>query len=169
MLRHPDAPIAPFLGVGGDIASILERAAGVGVLRDANKFENGQGRHGMLGYGLSKANDRPKGQPFSGASLEVTAAAVGLDMRPLPRYRKRLARRIAAANAGLPSELPEPHDHVNGRDARAVGSRDLELRQQVLGDVGQFFRVLAIEVVVRSGLGVVPELGVVDRYLPQEA
>ena len=41
MLRHPDALIAPFLGVSGEVASIVERAAGVGVLRDANKFENG--------------------------------------------------------------------------------------------------------------------------------
>ena len=41
MLRHPDTPIAPFLGVGGEVASIVEGAARVGLLRDANKFENG--------------------------------------------------------------------------------------------------------------------------------
>ena len=49
MLRHPDAPIAPFLGVSGEVASVVERAARIGLLRDANKFENGQGRHEMLG------------------------------------------------------------------------------------------------------------------------
>jgi hypothetical protein len=41
MLGHPDALIAPFLGVSGEVASVVERAPGVGVLRDANEFENG--------------------------------------------------------------------------------------------------------------------------------
>ena len=41
MLRHPDAAVAPFLGVSREIASIVERAARIGVLRDAHKFENG--------------------------------------------------------------------------------------------------------------------------------
>ena len=41
MLRHPDALIAPCLGVSGKVARIVERAASVGVLRDANKLENG--------------------------------------------------------------------------------------------------------------------------------
>ena len=49
MLRHPDAPISQFLGVSGEVASIVERAAGVGLLRDANKFENGERGHEMLG------------------------------------------------------------------------------------------------------------------------
>ena len=41
MLGDPDAPIAPLLGVGGEVAGIAERAAGVSLLRDANKLENG--------------------------------------------------------------------------------------------------------------------------------
>ena len=41
MLRHPDAAIAPSLGVGGEIAGVVERAAGVGLLGDADKFEDG--------------------------------------------------------------------------------------------------------------------------------
>ena len=49
MLGHPDALITPFLGVSGKIASIVERAASIRLLRDANKLENGQGRHEVLG------------------------------------------------------------------------------------------------------------------------
>src|SRR6202020_1027290 len=41
MLGDPDALIAPFLGVSGEVASVVERAPRVGVLGDANKFENG--------------------------------------------------------------------------------------------------------------------------------
>ena len=41
MLRHPDTPIAQLLGMGGEIARIVERTACVGFLRDAYKFENG--------------------------------------------------------------------------------------------------------------------------------
>ena len=51
MLRHPDALIAQFLGVSGEVASVVERAARVGLLRDANKLENGEGGHEMLGWG----------------------------------------------------------------------------------------------------------------------
>jgi hypothetical protein len=41
MLRHPDAPIAQFLSMSRKVARIVERTASIGLLRDANKFENG--------------------------------------------------------------------------------------------------------------------------------
>jgi hypothetical protein len=41
MLSHPDATIAPFLGVSREIASIVESASGIGALGDADKFEDG--------------------------------------------------------------------------------------------------------------------------------
>ena len=40
MLRHPDAAIAPSLGVGGKIASVVQRAARVRPLGDADKLED---------------------------------------------------------------------------------------------------------------------------------
>ena len=39
MLRHPDATIAPLLRMGREIARVVERASGVRVLGDADKFE----------------------------------------------------------------------------------------------------------------------------------
>ena len=63
------------------------------------------------------------------------------------------------------SRLLQPHDHVDRGDPHALGRRDLDLRQFVVRDVGQFVRVLEIEVEVRPGLGVVPDLGVVERDL----
>ena len=41
MLRHPDAAIAPPFRVGREIARVVERASGVRVLGDADKFEDG--------------------------------------------------------------------------------------------------------------------------------
>jgi hypothetical protein len=41
MFGDPDAPIAPLLRAGGEVAGVVQRAAGVGLLRDANKLENG--------------------------------------------------------------------------------------------------------------------------------
>ena len=75
MLRHPDAPIAPFLGVGGEVASVVERAAGVGFLGDANKLENGQGRHAMLADGRIRGERSSGRTACSGASLEVRRQA----------------------------------------------------------------------------------------------
>jgi len=49
MLRHPDALIAQFLGVSGEVASVVERAPSVGFLSDTNKLENGERGHEMLG------------------------------------------------------------------------------------------------------------------------
>ena len=40
MLRHPDAAIAPSLGMGGKVASVVERAARVRPLGDADKLED---------------------------------------------------------------------------------------------------------------------------------
>ena len=45
MLRHPDAAIAPGLGMDRDIAGVVERAARIGVFGDADEIENGQCRH----------------------------------------------------------------------------------------------------------------------------
>jgi hypothetical protein len=50
MLRHPDTLITQFLGVSGEVASVVERAARIGLLRDANELENGQGGHERLGW-----------------------------------------------------------------------------------------------------------------------
>jgi hypothetical protein len=41
MLRHPDAAIAPVLGVDCEIPGIVERAARIGIFSDANEFEDG--------------------------------------------------------------------------------------------------------------------------------
>ena len=48
MLGHPEAAIAPALGVGCEIAGVVERAARIGRLGDADEIENGQGRHREL-------------------------------------------------------------------------------------------------------------------------
>ena len=48
MLRHPDAAIAPLLGMGGEVARVVERGAGVGAFGDAGEVEDGQGRHCRL-------------------------------------------------------------------------------------------------------------------------
>ena len=46
MLGHPDAAITPFLGMGREIAGIVERAARIGVFGDADEIEDGKCRHG---------------------------------------------------------------------------------------------------------------------------
>ena len=46
MLRHPDAAIAPVLGMDREIAGIVERAARIGIFGDADKIEDGKCRHG---------------------------------------------------------------------------------------------------------------------------
>jgi len=46
MLRHPDAAITPFLGMGREITGIVERAARIGIFGDADKIEDGKCRHG---------------------------------------------------------------------------------------------------------------------------
>jgi len=48
MLGDPDAAIAPVLGVNGEIAGIVERAARVRFLGHADEVEDGQRRHGIL-------------------------------------------------------------------------------------------------------------------------
>jgi hypothetical protein len=40
MLRHPDAAIAPVLGVDCEIPGIVERAARIGIFGDADKLED---------------------------------------------------------------------------------------------------------------------------------
>ncbi len=45
MLRHPDAAIAPSLGMSREIARIVERAARIGIFGDADKIEDGKCRH----------------------------------------------------------------------------------------------------------------------------
>src|SRR5258708_30653178 len=45
MLRHPDAAIAPSLGMSREIARIVERAARIGIVGDADEIEDGKGRH----------------------------------------------------------------------------------------------------------------------------
>jgi hypothetical protein len=39
MLRHPDAAIAPVLGVDCEIPGIVERAARIGIFSDADELE----------------------------------------------------------------------------------------------------------------------------------
>jgi hypothetical protein len=55
-----------------------------------------------------------------------------------------------------PSVFLQPDNHVDRRDAHAVGGGNVEFRQKFLGNIGQLFGVLAVEVVVRPGLGVIP-------------
>jgi hypothetical protein len=45
MLGHPEPAIAPTLGVGCEIAGIIERATRIGGFGDADEVENGQGCH----------------------------------------------------------------------------------------------------------------------------
>ena len=63
-----------------------------------------------------------------------------------PHAPDRRCRRLT--RDPLRSELPKPHDHVDGRNAHALpGAGTSNSGQKVPpGDVGQFFRVLAIEV-----------------------
>src|SRR3546814_17459423 len=46
MLGHPQAAIAPGLGMGSEVARIVEGAAGIGLFGDAGKLEDRQYRHG---------------------------------------------------------------------------------------------------------------------------
>jgi hypothetical protein len=71
--------------------------------------------------------------------------------------------------AGPDSNFLELDNQVGRGNAHAVGRRNIDFRQPFLGNVRQLLRVLAIEVEVRPGLGVVPELGLVDRNLAQES
>jgi hypothetical protein len=48
VLRHPDAAIAPSLGMNRNIAGVVERAARIGVFGDADEIENRQCRHENL-------------------------------------------------------------------------------------------------------------------------
>jgi hypothetical protein len=48
MLGHPDAPIAPCLGMGRKIARILKRHARIGLLSDAGKLKDGERGHGLF-------------------------------------------------------------------------------------------------------------------------
>ena len=45
MLGHPDAAIAPVLGMGGEIAGVVERAARIGLFGDADEIEDRQCSH----------------------------------------------------------------------------------------------------------------------------
>ena len=67
-----------------------------------------------------------------------------------------------------PLRLLQPDDHVDGGDARPLGGGNVDRRSPLVGDVGQLFQVLAIEMEMRTGLRVVPELGVVDGDLAQK-
>ena len=48
MLGHPDAPVAPALGVGREVARVVQSGRLVGLLGDANELEQGQRRHRRL-------------------------------------------------------------------------------------------------------------------------
>ena len=48
MLGHPEAAIAPALGVGREVAGVVERAARIGRFGDADEIENRQGCHREL-------------------------------------------------------------------------------------------------------------------------
>lgn len=48
MLRNPDTPVAPSLGMGGKVASIVQRAACVGFVGDMGCFKDGQCGHCSL-------------------------------------------------------------------------------------------------------------------------
>src|SRR5690606_10596809 len=45
MFCHPDALVAPLLGMGSKVPCIVECCSGVRVLGDADQFENGKGGH----------------------------------------------------------------------------------------------------------------------------
>ena len=47
MLRHPNAAVAPGLGVNCDITRVVERAPRVGILGDADQIEDGQCCHNV--------------------------------------------------------------------------------------------------------------------------
>src|SRR3546814_3644621 len=46
MLGHPQAAVAPGFGMGGEVARVLEGAAGIGLFGDAGELEDRQYRHG---------------------------------------------------------------------------------------------------------------------------
>src|SRR3546814_8530681 len=48
MLGHPDAPVAPLLGVHRHVPGVVERAARVGLLGDTNEVEDGQWYNAMV-------------------------------------------------------------------------------------------------------------------------
>src|SRR3546814_19645457 len=48
MLGHPDAPVAPLLGVHRHVPGVVERAARVGLLGDTNEVEDGQWYHALV-------------------------------------------------------------------------------------------------------------------------
>src|SRR5580704_19295327 len=93
------------------------------------------------------------------------AAFYGLTYPTIGTRRKLSAARKWLSAVTRPSRLLQPHDHVDRGDPHAFGRRDLDLWQFAVWDVGQFVRVLEIEMEVRPGLGVVPDLCVVEGNL----
>ena len=61
MLGHPDAPIAPALGMSRKIAGIVECAARIGVFGDADEIEDGKWRHRVLQESLRRRELRAGG------------------------------------------------------------------------------------------------------------
>src|SRR5580704_15635357 len=97
MLGHPDAPVAQFLGVSGEVASVVERAASVSLLRDANELEDGQGGHEMLGWRartLDGANTSSGHRHIELEGLELSNRSKSLD-RPLMEERSEASRKAS--------------------------------------------------------------------------
>ena len=75
-----------------EIARIVERAACVGLLGDADEFEDGKGRHGALRYepimrGLSRSG--PAGAAEPGDAMQRGIAATLRSARPPPAQAGR--------------------------------------------------------------------------------
>src|SRR3546814_13246310 len=87
MLGHPQAAIAPGLGMGSEVARIVEGAAGIGLFGDAGKLEDRQYRHGRQSPTATPqpaqaagASGRPPaamGNASAGGPFPVPAPAAG--------------------------------------------------------------------------------------------
>ena len=104
VLRHPDAPVAQCFRVGGEVASIVEGAARVRFLRDANQLEDGERRHGT---------------PAAGRPLVRASSASRSRRWPRRSCRREAGSRTPAAGPpGCRTVLPYPRDR-SGNAARS--------------------------------------------------
>src|SRR3546814_10569620 len=96
MLGHPDAPVAPLLGVHRHVPGVVERAARVGLLGDTNEVEDGQWYHALVLARLWMTSvRRTAGSTTYGLPRNGPAA---------PECRRRIRART------FNGAVPEPHE-----------------------------------------------------------
>src|SRR5690606_13643878 len=77
VLGDPDAPIAPALGVPREVARVVERAARVGLLRDARELEYRERNHGRSISVNAAASARSSAVSFHSAARTIARTCSG--------------------------------------------------------------------------------------------